>query len=209
MNKVLHAIGFVSPERNRAWMNPSPFLPTFSFHELHESDTLHAAPEDIIEAVASLDMREDRVANVLLSIRELPGKLMARIRNNPARPAAIPFGFHSFTLLERTSCAITLGLAGRFWRPDLDLHFIPTAGEFLMLADPGVARLVVRFEVVDHADGLRSLRTETFVHCPSTRTRRLFTPYWLAIRLGSGWIRRRTLATIRRRLQRHPGTPAC
>ncbi|MGU7783560.1 hypothetical protein [Burkholderia sp. PU8-34] len=42
------------------------------------------------------------------------------------------------------------------------------------------------------------LRTATFVHCPTARTRILFTPYWLAIRLASGWIRRRTLDAIER-----------
>lgn len=58
------------------------------------------------------------------------------------------------------------------------------------------AKLVLRFEVVGLAAGAHVLRTETFVHCPSARTRRLFTPYWLAIRLGSGWIRRRTLTAV-------------
>jgi hypothetical protein len=45
---------------------------------------------------------------------------------------------------------------------------------------------------------MRTLRTETFVYCASTRSKMLFTPYWLLIRLASGWIRQRNLAAIQR-----------
>lgn len=68
--------------------------------------------------------------------------------------------------------------------------------------DPRDAKLVLRFEVVGLASGAHMLRTETFIHCPSERTRWLLTPYWLAIRLGSGWIRRRTLAAVETALVR-------
>jgi hypothetical protein len=44
--------------------------------------------------------------------------------------------------------------------------------------------------------GGHALQTETFVYCPSRSTMLMFTPYWLAIRLASGWIRRRTLNAI-------------
>jgi len=54
----------------------------------------------------------------------------------------------------------------------------------------------------DPVSGAHMLRTETFIHCPSERTRWLLTPYWLAIRLGSGWIRRRTLAAVETALVR-------
>jgi hypothetical protein len=69
---------------------------------------------------------------------------------------------------------------------------------FMTFNDPRVARLVLRFQVIEQPQGAPALRTETFVFCPNARTRWLFTPYWLAIRLASGWIRRRTLATIQR-----------
>ena len=73
---------------------------------------------------------------------------------------------------------------------------VDDAEAFVRHDDPRDAKLVLRFEVVGLSSGTRLLRTETFVHCPSTRTRLLFLPYWLAIRLASGWIRRRTLAAV-------------
>ncbi|WP_255261971.1 MULTISPECIES: hypothetical protein [unclassified Pseudomonas] len=178
-------------------ISPSPFLPRFNFYEFHQSGAIDAQPDAIIAAVCALDMRADRVADALLRLRELPAKLIRAIGNRP-QPAPAPFGFDTFTLLRRTDHEVSLGLAGRFWRPDLDACLVADAPAFMSLDDSRVARLVLRFQVIEQAEGARTLRTETFVFCPNTRTRWLFTPYWLAIRLASGWIRRRTLATIQR-----------
>ncbi|WP_199102139.1 hypothetical protein [Aquitalea sp. ASV11] len=81
---------------------------------------------------------------------------------------------------------------------------VPTAREFEAQNDPRLAKLVLRFQVIAHPHASHTLRTETFVYCANTRTKMLFTPYWLAIRLASGWIRRRTLTLIQQKLS----TPA-
>lgn len=192
-------LGFISREDSRAWTSPPPCLPEFSFYEIHESRPIRARPQAIIDAVAGLDMRADKVADVMLSLRELPAKLIGRWRG-AGSPASAPFGFHTFTLLERSERAISRGLAGRFWRPDLEIRHIPSARLFQQLTDPAEAKLVLRFEVIEHPTGLCTLRTETFVYCATARTRMLFTPYWLGIRLASGWIRRRTLASVEQAL---------
>ena len=50
-----------------------------------------------------------------------------------------------------------------------------------------------------HANAGGSLLcTETRVHCPDRASRLRFWPYWLAIRLASGLIRRQMLAAIER-----------
>lgn len=196
---LLKALGFISREDSRAWPSPPPCLPEFSFHELHESRMIRARPQAIIDAVAGLDMRADRVADIMLSLRELPARLIRKLRRGSA-PESVPFGFHTFTLLARSEHEIVRGLAGRFWRPDLDIEHIASASQFQQLADPALAKLVLRFEVIEHPNQLCTLRTETFVYCATARTRLLFTPYWLAIRLASGWIRRRTLASIEQAL---------
>lgn len=198
--KIMKALGIVSRKENFEWVSASPFLPVFSFHEIHESNAINAQPEEIIAAVSALDMRDDRVADVLLSIRELPSKILKKFRKKPQHQEPAPFGFDTFTLLQRTNHEISLGLVGRFWRPDLDICHIPSAREFEVLDDPRVAKLVLRFQVIEHHKEIRTLRTETFVYCENTRTRMLFGPYWLAIRFASGWIRRRTLASIQRQL---------
>ncbi|WP_085694862.1 MULTISPECIES: DUF2867 domain-containing protein [unclassified Pseudomonas] len=194
------ALGIIPSRAVAPWISPSPFLPTFQFYECHESGTILASPERIIDAVCAFDMREDCVVNALLSLRELPAKLLRMLGNRRTQPAGAPFGFDSFTPLQRTPDEVSMGLAGRFWRPDLNVNRVPDAQAFTALDDPRIARLVLRFQVIEQGQGARTLRTETFVHCPNTRTRLLFTPYWLAIRLASGWIRRRNLAAIERQL---------
>ncbi|UTV59217.1 hypothetical protein [Burkholderia arboris] len=192
----MNALGIVSESSTRTSARKPPFIPSFGFHEVHESQPIGAPPARIIDAVASLDMRADPVIDALMMMREFPAAAAGALRNGPARPQRARFGFNSFTLLHRDDTSLSLGLVGRFWRPAPDVRTIADAAAFIRHDDPRDAKLVLRFEVVGLASGAHMLRTETFIHCPSARTRWLFTPYWLAIRLGSGWIRRRTLAAV-------------
>ncbi|VWC08442.1 hypothetical protein BAR24066_05182 [Burkholderia arboris] len=192
----MNALGIVSESSTRTSARKPPFIPSFGFHEVHESQPIGAPPARIIDAVASLDMRADPVIDALMMMREFPAAAAGALRNGPARPERARFGFNSFTLLHRDDTSLSLGLVGRFWRPAPDVRTIADAAAFIRHDDPRDAKLVLRFEVVGLASGAHMLRTETFIHCPSARTRWLFTPYWLAIRLGSGWIRRRTLAAV-------------
>lgn len=195
-----NAVGIIGRKDNLLWEYPSPFLPLFQFHERHESGPIRAQSDDIIAAVCALDMRDDRVVDALLSLRELPGKILRQFGGRVPPQETAPFGFDAFTLLERTSTEVSLGLAGRFWRPGLKTAPIADAQAFNVLDDPHAAKLVLRFQVIEHPHGIRTLRTETFVYCATLRSKMLFTPYWLLIRLASGWIRRRNLAAIQRQL---------
>ncbi|WP_419688393.1 hypothetical protein ACN22W_31470 [Burkholderia theae] len=192
----MNPLGIVSESRTRTSARKPPFIPSFGFHEVHESQPIGAPPARIIDTVASLDMRADPVIDALLRAREFPASVMGTLRDGPARNERARFGFDTFTLLRRDDTSLSLGLVGRFWRPAPDVRTIADAAAFVRHDDPRDAKLVLRFEVVGLASGARVLRTETFVHCPTARTRWLFMPYWLAIRLGSGWIRRRTLAAV-------------
>ncbi|WP_176047615.1 hypothetical protein [Burkholderia sp. BCC1644] len=192
----MNALGIVSESSTRTSARKPPFIPSFGFHEVHESQPIGAPPARIIDAVASLDMRADPVIDALMMVREFPAAVAGALRNGPVRPERARFGFDSFTLLHRDDTSLSLGLVGRFWRPTPDVRTIADATAFVRHDDPLDAKLVLRFEVVGLASGAHMLRTETFVHCPSARARWLFTPYWLTIRLGSGWIRRRTLAAV-------------
>ncbi|MET3212374.1 UNVERIFIED_ORG: hypothetical protein ABIC48_000117 [Burkholderia territorii] len=192
----MNPLGIVSESITRASARKPPFIPSFGFHEMHESQPIDAPPACIIDVVASLDMRADPVIDTLLTVREFPAAVAGALRHAPGRPERARFGFDTFTPLHRDDTSLSLGLIGRFWRPTPDVRPVADADAFVRHDDPRDAKLVLRFEVVGLASGAHILRTETFVHCPSARTRWLFTPYWLAIRLGSGWIRRRTLAAI-------------
>ncbi|KAG8154665.1 hypothetical protein [Burkholderia catarinensis] len=192
----MNALGIVPESSTRTSARKPPFIPSFGFHEVHESQPIGAPPARIIDAVASLDMRADPVIDALLTVREFPAAIAGALGNGPARTEHARFGFDTFTLLHRDDTSLSLGLVGRFWRPTPDVRAIADAAAFVRHDDPADAKLVLRFEVIGLPSGAHVLRTETFVHCPSTRTRWLFMPYWLAIRLGSGWIRRRTLAAV-------------
>jgi len=211
----MNALGIVSESDSRTSARKPPFIPSFGFYEIHESKPIDADPARIIDAVSAIDMRTDPVVDTLLSLREFPAALAASLcpvvdtllslREFPAALAASlcrgttrreRFGLHAFTPLHRDDTSLSLGLVGRFWRPAPDVRAIADAAAFVRHDDPRDAKLVLRFEVVGLASGAHMLRTETFIHCPSERTRWLLTPYWLAIRLGSGWIRRRTLAAV-------------
>ncbi|KVD07694.1 hypothetical protein WI80_18085 [Burkholderia ubonensis] len=190
----MNALGIVSESASRASERRPPFIPSFGFHEVHQSRPIAADARRIIDAVTSLDMRADPIVDALLTVREFPSTVIGALRNESARRER--FGFDTFTPLQRDDRSLSLGLVGRFWRLDLGVRTIDDAAAFMRHADPRDAKLVLRFEVIECAHGAHALRTETFVHCPTTRTRLLFTPYWLAIRLASGWIRRRTLAAV-------------
>lgn len=197
---MLKRLGFITRRECQNFADSSPFLQYHNFYEVHESGAINAEPEDIIAALEELDMRNDKLADMLLSVREFPGKFLDFFRTRRGRKKFTPFGFNSFTLLLRSSHELSLGLAGRFWRPDLVINEVDDAQKFKLLDDPKAAKLVVRFKVIEYPEHIHALRAETFVYCPNIRVKILFTPYWLAIRLASGWIRQRTLISIQKKL---------
>lgn len=171
------------------------FLPSHQFYERHAASVDETSPARILDALVALDMRDDWVIDTLMRVREAPTRLVQRLHGE----ARAPFGLSTFTPLDRGERELSFGLAGRFWRPDFGLVDVADAAAFLALARTDIAKLVLRFRV-EEGERASRLVTETFVHCPSWSTRMLMTPYWLAIRAASGWIWRRTLASVARSL---------
>lgn len=182
----------------------TPFLPDYQFSELHESKPMAFSAEAIIDAVENFDMRADWVADLLLTVREWPSRVRGWFGSTTA-PEEEAFGFHKFTLLQRSVNELSLGLVGKFWRPDMGLVAISDTAAFEACSDNTVAKLVLRFQVIEKANNTCSLRTETFIYCPSRKTKLLFLPYWIAIRAASGWIRMRTLKLIQQQMSTAPG----
>lgn len=193
-------LGFVSESECQRQADATPHLPSFSFYEKHLSPPIEGAPEAIIQAVLALNMEEDPVIRRLLRLRQLPRRLRrACFKSGSAEPADA-FGFGSFTLLHQSSREVSFGLAGRFWRPLLDVASLKDAEAFQRFADSRAAKLVLRFDLTPGHNGTTVLRTETFVYCPTPRVKALFALYWVLIRPASGWIRRRTLLSVQRKL---------
>ena len=186
-------LGFVRSKDLFDWQNAPTYLPHFQFYERHDAIIRTATPEKILSVIARFDIQQDVVVKTLMSVRQLPQKL----RQKPA----IPFGLHSFTLLENTASELCYGLRGQFWRADFGLEEIPDSHAYAAPLHAGNAKLLLRYRVRQLAGDKYELCTETFIHCPDRATWLKMAGYWLAIRVGSGWIRKRTLNAVKRALK--------
>ncbi|MDR3480371.1 MAG: hypothetical protein P4L91_06610 [Burkholderiaceae bacterium] len=173
------------------------YLPTFQFSEKHGIAGIKAPVDVILAAIKNYDDRSDRVVNFLQATREVPSRIAAALGSKNALAERARFGLADFFQLEETGNEIALGLIGRFWKFDYGLVQIEDAGEFLNFAAPGYGKLVMVWSVVPAAGGQHQLLTETRVFCPDRQSRFLFSLYWIAIRLASGWIRTRVLAQLK------------
>jgi hypothetical protein len=163
-------------------------LPDFQFRERHQRQCRAPPPP-----VAAVPLVQPQSLPLVRGCCD--AQLPARLLRDPARQGRPLFGLHEFTLLRRDEHSLALGLAGRFWQRDFGLASIADADGFRTFAEPGVPRLLLTFQAQANADG-SLLCTETRVHCPDRASRLRFWPYWLAIRLASGLIRRQMLADI-------------
>ncbi len=187
------ALGFVTSKDLASWQNAPASLPHFQFYERHRATISTACPEQILPIIAHFDIQQDPVVKTLMSVRQLP----QRLRQKPV----VPFGLHSFTLLENTATELCYGLRGQFWRTDFGLEEVPDSRAYAAPLAPGNAKLLLRYQVRQLAADKYELCTETFIYCPDRATRLKMAAYWLAIRAGSGWIRQRTLSAVKRALE--------
>ncbi len=173
------------------------WLPGAQFRERHSAVAPGPAGA-ILAALKTFDTNEDKVVQFMMDLREAPSRLWARLGGASAIAGQPRFGLHNFVLLEENADALVYGLVGRFWRLDYGLQCVETPEAFASMRMPGVAKLVMVYTVTQRADGQVDLVTETGVYCAGRTSLVLFTPYWIAIRLGSGFIRRRILSLAAR-----------
>ena len=189
--------GFVTRKALAQWQDVPAFLPQFQFHEKHRTVIHTAHPEHILPLIANFDVRQDVVIRRLMFLRQLPQKFL---RNQQANSIG-NFGLHSFTLLKNSASELCYGLRGQFWRSDFGLEKVPDVSAFQTSVTPGSATLLLRYQVTERAPGQHELSTETFVYCPDRSTQLKMTAYWLVIRAGSGWIRKRTLKALKSNIE--------
>jgi hypothetical protein len=192
------ALGFVTKKALADWKNRPLYLPQFQFHERHRTIISTTCPELILPAIANFDIQQDFIIKTLMSVRQLPQKL----RREKSEGAIPQFGLHSFTLLENTTTELCYGLRGQFWRSDFGLEDTPDTEAYCTALQPGNAKLLLRYQVQQFAPDKYELCTETFIYCPDRATHIKMTGYWLAIRVGSGLIRQRTLKAVKRELEK-------
>ncbi|WP_287876649.1 hypothetical protein [Aquitalea sp.] len=176
----------------------SKYLPIYNFSERHDIEPIKSTSSAILSAVKSYDGQQDAILNALLKIREYPARLANKLGLVNALQKKPRFGLHEFTLLEETTSALAYGLIGRFWRHDFGLVSIVDSTDFQHFNNQNIPKLVMWFSIEPIAEGNYRLCTETRILCESKRSRILFMPYWVAIRVASGWIRKRMLEHIKK-----------
>ncbi|MBG1233762.1 hypothetical protein [Aestuariivirga litoralis] len=173
------------------------WLPQAQFKERHGAVVTGSA-ETILATLKSFDVSQDKVMRFMMDLREAPSRIWAKLGGHSAIAGCARFGLDNFTLLGESPHALVYGMAGRFWQLDYGLEHLDSPDAFKHFNMPGVSRLVMAYSAIARADGLIDLVTETRVYCPDQKSLNRFRPYWIAIRLGSGFIRRRILARASR-----------
>jgi hypothetical protein len=173
-------------------------LPEYDVNEVHEL-WVPADPAAAYNALLEVPASEVRLFRPLMRLRTLGRSGRAF---NAARPLLEEMKRIGFVELgARPGEEVVVGAIGRFWSP-LGNRPRPTT-DFAGFVEPGYAKAAMNFTVAPEGNGSR-IRTETRIVGTDAAATRKFRLYWLAIRLGSGAIRRSWLKAIRRRLERRP-----
>jgi hypothetical protein len=177
------------------------FLPAWHFREVHS--TLVSAPRGrVYRAVLGVTPEEIFLFRALVAIRRLGRRIPEGILNPPpGEPLLASATRTQFRVLEeRPPEEIAIGtLLVSPGRRGATPPASPLEFEAARLRS-GVALAAMNFRLTEAA-GRTLLVTETRVFAPDRGVRRRFALYWLAIRAGSGLIRRMWLRAIRRRAE--------
>jgi hypothetical protein len=175
-------------------------LPVPHFRERH-GRRIAAPPAAVWAALHELRLRDVALSRLLMGIRLLPVRLTGR--NEAVRMVSGRFLEEGPVpvLAADPQRALVAGGVMQPWKltggedpPELD------AAALHAFAEPGWVK--VGFDLVLEPDGAGTrLWTETRVTATDPRTRTRFGYYWLAIRLGSGLIRRDMLRAVARRAE--------
>ena len=68
--------GFVTRKALANWQDVPAFLPQFQFYEKHQTVIHTSHPENILPLIANFDIRQDAVIRRLMSLRQIPKKLL-------------------------------------------------------------------------------------------------------------------------------------
>jgi hypothetical protein len=189
-------------------------MPTYDVVERHRT-LVRAEPEIVYAAIREADLAGGPLATVLMTVRLIPAAVIGFLRSprqavrevrarserrskGGGKVHLADFERSGFRVLaERAPEELVIGLLGKFWTPRGGLRPDVSADDFRTGPPHGLALAGWNFTVTRRADALAELATETRVWCaPDARTN--FRAYWLAVRPGSGLIRREMLRAIRR-----------
>lgn len=175
------------------------YLPRYHFSEIH-SIRIKASVQQVFQRIYQFDNSTSKIIKVLVKIRNSYGLLCAKdeqgaqLQLGKLKEFAAKTGF--IGLVESKNREILFGGVGQFWKPKGDFIRNLSPQEFLSFNTPNYCKIVWNFFLVPNPDGTTTLSTETRICCLG-RAKLFFSPYWLIVRLFSGWIRREMLQAIK------------
>lgn len=165
-------------------------IPVYHFRERHSR--LIAAPSEAVwQALVGLTLDDLTVTKPLLALRHLG-------RRGDSPPATPLLTDGPVTMLEITAPRYAVGGAvARPWQRKPDRRVVTTIEQFAAFDEPGWVKYLTDFSLTAEGRSTR-LSTETRGYSTDDRARRSFRPYWIAIRLPSGFVRMDMLRAIAR-----------
>ena len=187
-------------------------MPHYDVAERHRT-IVRAAPDVVFRAIHEANVSGGLVTHILYVLRFAPAAVVAAVRSpgsawsdylkRVSRQNRVVHlddlersGFH--VVAERAPEELVIGVLGRFWTVRGGPGAAAVTVETFRSPPPaGQALAGWNFSVERRQDGSSELSTETRVLCAAD-VRWKFRLYWIAIRPGSGLIRRAMLRAIRR-----------
>ena len=175
-------------------------LPTYRFRERHQK-TIAAKPDAVWTALLAITPQELPLSRLLMGIRSAPAWLAGRrggfgASSRPLIDLFIAGGFRK--LRDDPPRVFIAGAAMQPWRlVQGEMADVGDLAGFRAFSRPGFVLAAISFELEPTELGTR-LDTETRIQPTDSGAGRAFLPYWMAIRAGSGLIRRETLRAVAR-----------
>lgn len=175
-------------------------LPAPDFAERHQR-RIQAQPPAVWAALHEVRLSDLALSRTLMDIRTLPLRLLGRERPQMVTGRFLETGPVPVLASDPERAVVAAGaiqpwkLRGAQPPPTLDPDGLREFDQ------PGWVKVGIDF-VLEQAAGHTLLRTETRVVATDAATRRRFAVYWMAIRLGSGLIRRDVLRAVADRAER-------
>jgi hypothetical protein len=170
------------------------------FSERHER-RIEAPPAAVWAALHEVRLVDLALSRTLMDLRTLPMRLRGRPRPRMVTARLLEDGPVP-VLATDPGRMVLAGGAMQPWRitrhtepPPLDLEALRAFSE------PGWVKVGMDFVLAPEGGAATRVRTETRIVATDPRTRLVFGIYWVAIRAGSGLIRRDMLRAVARRAE--------
>jgi hypothetical protein len=165
-------------------------LPTYDVRSVY-ARRIPADPATVWDALVGLTADELPITRLLMSIRSA-GR--TRLRGSLIDAFPIPL------LARIEGSELVFGTVAAFWRLRPEPAPLPLgdANAFAAFTEPGWAKAAMSIRLA--ADGSdTAVSVETRIHATDPASRRAFIRYWVAVRAGSGLLRREFLRALARR----------